>query len=530
MAAPLASIAAKAAQKIACDVLTEPEKVMKWIIGAIAGFLIILLLIFVIPAMLIVSIPSLLFGSSDNHEKYIAMYQKAPIQIEAKNKEYIEDMKKQYADYDDVQVNYDYDLTWQKLMAIDTALFAQDFSKTSVKHINELGEMFITRNVTTREIKVTEKYTTTEHYTVDGEKKSRRVTKTRTVTKRIATINVTTKSFYEVLDLLNMDSFQKQVAKNVYDLLLSSYADGNTDGITDGISSEIPLFHQWDERWGSIPYGDHGTISSSGCGPTSAAMVITGLQGKMDGIDKNGDGIADPSETARYAVSHGHRVSEGTSWAFFEDIGHAAGLNVRQYSTSQYQKVLEELKQGHPVIASMGPGHFTSAGHFIVLVGVLDDGKIKVNDPNKQSCSDTPWDFESVIVAEAVQFWAFDNPNRKTIEFEATAYTGAPEEGGGQAANGTMLLGKDLRDKLIAVDTSIIPMGSRVLIKVPENKRYQTMPDGTVVDMNGYYTAVDTGNAIKGHIIDLYFGTGDEYKLLCENSWGRQKIQVYLKN
>ena len=525
MAAPLASIAAKALKKLAFDVLSDPDKGAKYIIIGIVTILSSILLIFAIPGILIVSIPSLLFGDSENHQKYIGMYQKAPIQIEERNQEYIADKKEEYASYDSIEVNYDYNLTWQELMAIDTALFAQDFSKTSEKHINELGEKFVTRNVTTRTIQYTESYTTTE---TDEDGNSHEVTKTRTITKHIATINIKTKSFYVMVDILDMDSFKKQVAKNVYDLLLSSYSDGNSGSVVDGITSEIPLFHQWDERWGGIPYGSHGTISSSGCGPTSAAMVITGLQGDMTNLDKNGDDICDPSEAASYSVAHGHRVSEGTSWAFFADIGKTAGLNVRQYDVSQYRKVLEELKEGHPIIASMGPGHFTSAGHFIVLVGVNEDGTIKVNDPNKQSCSDTPWDYESVIVAEAVQFWAFDNPNRKTISFEATAYTGAPEEGGTMGANGTNLLGRDLRDKYIAVDTSVIPMGSKVLIKVPESKRYQTMPDGTVVDMNGYYTAVDTGNAIKGYIIDLYFGTGDDYKKLC-NNWGRETVQIYLK-
>lgn len=526
-APPLAAIVAKAVKKFAVDLFTDPEKFLKTLAMIFGGFIMVLLIIFIIPGILIVSIPSLLFGDSSNNDKYIAMYQKAPIQIEEKNQDYIDSMKEKYSDYDEVNVDYDYTLKWQHLMAIDTALFAQDFSKTSDSHILEIGEKFMNRYVTTKTIQYTEKYTTTE---TDEDGNKHKVTKTRTVTKKIATIHVNTKTFTEVLDLLGLDSFKKQVAINVYDLLLSVYSDGTSDTVVDGISSEIPLFHQWDERWGSIKYGSHGTISTSGCGPTSAAMVITGLQGNMSKLDKNDDGICDPSEAAAYAVSHGHRVSEGTSWAFFEDIGKTAGLNVRQYDVSQYKKVLNELKEGHPIIASMGPGHFTSAGHFIVLVGINEDGTIRVNDPNKQSCSDTPWDYESVIVAEAVQFWAFDNPNRKSMSFEATGYTGAPDEGEGKGitANGTHVFGKDLRDRYIAVDTKVIPMGSKILIKVPNDKRYQIMPDGTKVDMNGYYTAVDTGSAIKGYKIDIYFGTGSGYKELCY-SFGRTNVEIYLK-
>lgn len=37
----------------------------------------------------------------------------------------------------------------------------------------------------------------------------------------------------------------------------------------------IPLFIQWDKRWGKNVYGD-GTIASNGCGPTALSLVIAG--------------------------------------------------------------------------------------------------------------------------------------------------------------------------------------------------------------------------------------------------------------
>ena len=304
---------------------------------------------------------------------------------------------------------------------------------------------------------------------------------------------------------------------------------GAIGGLTGSGSSNIPLFHQWDSRWGSNPYGRSGTICSSGCGPTSAAMILTGLQGNLTGIDTNNDGIADPAETAAYSVAHGYRVEgQGTSWGYFGDIASKAGLNSKQYSVSQYEEVYELLKQGKPVIASMGPGHFTKSGHFIVLAYVLEDGRVKVNDPNKQECSDTPWDYKSVIVPEALQFWVFDNPNRKGTIFQATGYTAAADEssGTGITANGTHVYEKNLSDKIIAVDKSLIPLNSVVYIEFPADKRYQTLPNGQKVDMNGYYTAADTGGAIKGNIIDVYFGTGQGYKEMCY-SFGRQQVSVY---
>lgn len=327
-----------------------------------------------------------------------------------------------------------------------------------------------------------------------------------------------------------LDMITRIIDGDYGDLNMGMGGVGGTGGMGGiGGADRIPLFHQWDEAWGNIVYGSGGTIGTSGCGPTSMAMILTGLRANLTGLDTNNDGICDPAEAAAYSVSHGYRVpGVGTSWGYFPDIASKAGLNCRTYSTSQYQQVYEELKKGNPVIASMGPGHFTSQGHFIVLAYVLEDGKVKVNDPNKQICSDTPWDM-SLITSEARQFWAFDNPNFKGDNFTATAYSATAEECGnglGITANGTPVLDKNLSHKLIAVDPTVIPMNSLVYIEVPADKRYQTLPNGEAVDMNGYYKAVDTGSAIKGNIVDIYFGTGKGYVALCDN-FGRQPIILY---
>jgi 3D (Asp-Asp-Asp) domain-containing protein len=337
-----------------------------------------------------------------------------------------------------------------------------------------------------------------------------------------------------------------EIQEDVQRVVDGNYANGGLGNIGGGGTidptlwgSEIPLFHQWDKRWGSIPYGSHGTLASSACGPTSAAMVITGLGGKMDSLDTNHDGIVDPPESAAYSVAHGYRAEEGTAWGFFADIGAKAGLNVKQYSTSQYAEVLNQLKQGHPVIASMRPGHFTSGGHFIVLASVLPDGKIKVNDPNRQICSDTPWDFMSVIVAEAAQFWAFDNPNVVTQAFLATAYDLSyqscqklpSDPGYGVTASGVSLKGKDISGKYIAVDKTLIPLGAKVYLKFPPGNNTVKTKNGTTVQMDGWYNAVDTGGAVKGRHIDLYMGEDigaeDYYSKLCSN-WGKVNIQIQI--
>ncbi|MDE6517334.1 MAG: hypothetical protein K2L18_05750, partial [Acetatifactor sp.] len=57
----------------------------------------------------------------------------------------------------------------------------------------------------------------------------------------------------------------------------------------------IPLFLQWDERWGYETYGSD-MIAITGCGPTCLSMVWCGLSGETQW---------DPLNTARYAEREG---------------------------------------------------------------------------------------------------------------------------------------------------------------------------------------------------------------------------------
>ncbi len=94
-----------------------------------------------------------------------------------------------------------------------------------------------------------------------------------------------------------------------------------------------------------------------------------------------------------------------------------------------------------------------------------------------------------------------DGKYKKTLSMEATAYSG-----GTLTAMGL----KPVRDpggiSTIAVDPSVIPLGSKVYIPG-----------------YGYAIASDTGGVIKGNIIDLYMNSHDE----C-TSWGRRQVTLHI--
>lgn len=125
------------------------------------------------------------------------------------------------------------------------------------------------------------------------------------------------------------------------------------------------------------------TISSSGCGPTSAAMVLSTLLGED----------ITPQIACDYSAANGHLVVGGTEDAFFDDIFDAYGVNYTKEDQLE-ENIISSLEDGNYIIAHVGNSAFTSVGHFIVLTGIADDGKIMVADPYSRERSSITWDSE----------------------------------------------------------------------------------------------------------------------------------------
>lgn len=161
---------------------------------------------------------------------------------------------------------------------------------------------------------------------------------------------------------------------------------------------QIPHYLQGD--YGDIPYGD-GSIASSGCGPTSFAMVASYLTGST----------ITPVDAVAWCGNSYYMPGAGTYWSYFEAAAAHFGCgSVRQ--TNDAGEVLQALSTGHPVISSQSPGLFTSGGHFIVLRGVTSSGKVLVNDPNDSSEKNyinREFDMMSEVHSTARAYWIFDS-------------------------------------------------------------------------------------------------------------------------
>lgn len=169
-----------------------------------------------------------------------------------------------------------------------------------------------------------------------------------------------------------------------------------SSGLTkDDLTGKIPLFLQWDKRWGYNKYGND-MLVITGCGPTCLSMVIVGLTGDLS---------ADPGAVAAFSQSHGYCVDgNGTDWSLMTSGAKAFGLTatvIPLWKTS----IIKQVQAGHPVICVMGPGVFTTTGHFIVIYG-YENGEFLINDPNSISRSKQHWTYES-FESQVRNLWTY---------------------------------------------------------------------------------------------------------------------------
>ncbi|MCD7751976.1 MAG: C39 family peptidase [Lachnospiraceae bacterium] len=177
-------------------------------------------------------------------------------------------------------------------------------------------------------------------------------------------------------------------------------ADTETAGeLTEAeVGSDFPYYLQWDSRWGYLSYGET-NIGLSGCGPTCLSMVIVNLTGNAE---------ASPAAVAEYAMEHGYYISgSGTAWSLMTTGAAHFGITGTALSSSISEAdLLKLLEEGYPIICSVKPGDFTKGGHFIVLAGV-EDGQIRVHDPNSVERSSRLWDYETLI-KQVKKMWVFE--------------------------------------------------------------------------------------------------------------------------
>lgn len=160
------------------------------------------------------------------------------------------------------------------------------------------------------------------------------------------------------------------------------------------------FYLQIDERWAEKYYGGTDTIAKYACGPTCMSIVISSLT----------DIRIDPVQMSTWAKNNGYWFDKsGSLHSLIPDAAKAFGLQAEgvENTAQASAKLKKALEDGKFVVALMGKGQFTQSGHFIVLRGLTEDGKVLVADPASQDRTDKTWELSTII--EEAKTWAAAN-------------------------------------------------------------------------------------------------------------------------
>lgn len=137
----------------------------------------------------------------------------------------------------------------------------------------------------------------------------------------------------------------------------------------------VPVDYQY--NYTTVRYGTNKSCATSGCGAASASMVVEYFTGNTS---------QSPDTLFTWACNNGWYTGNGLTYAAVKQLCANYGVTLTWVGTKD--AIVSALKAGNPIIALMGPGTFTSGGHYIVLSGIkIVDGTtyIRVNDPNSSS-------------------------------------------------------------------------------------------------------------------------------------------------
>ncbi len=194
------------------------------------------------------------------------------------------------------------------------------------------------------------------------------------------------------IKLLTLASKETQALNFVRNYTESeTQASGSCDAIRDGA---MPELYQWDTRWAWVKYSEH-CIGTSGCGVTALAMVYQGL---------TGDTSKSPYDLSVDSVENDY-VHSGTDPDFYAFEAKKLGLSCEEVSVSS-SNLKSALKKGSIVIINVGPGDFTTGGHYIVAYAVDGLGKLHVRDPYSAVNTAKTWDLDSVV-SQAKRLFVF---------------------------------------------------------------------------------------------------------------------------
>ena len=165
----------------------------------------------------------------------------------------------------------------------------------------------------------------------------------------------------------------------------STYNDYNV--YLDTALGSMPYYNQHDSHWRDFLYGGTDSISKYGCGPTTAAMIVSAFG--------NVNGSITPKEMANWSAAYGYYAPKSGSYHdYIPAVLSAFDLIVDSVSAENRTPagIADLLNNGHILVALMGKGALTNGGHFIIITKQNPNGTVSIADPNSYPNTQKEWD------------------------------------------------------------------------------------------------------------------------------------------
>ncbi|WP_228744958.1 3D domain-containing protein [Paenibacillus sp. S150] len=188
------------------------------------------------------------------------------------------------------------------------------------------------------------------------------------------------------------------------------------------------------------------------------------------------------------------------------DSVHIAGDTTTYYTLSNHYGIsMDEIMNANPNIA---------ANNIYPGLKLAIPGNVKTQTAAAAKASATVSALSVEPQANTVQAWGKEYSYGKVLQVKASAYSSAGSENGKWGA--VDYFGNPLKLGTIAVDPSVIPLGTRVLVT---GYSHPGLPKQAFLA-----TATDIGSAIKGNRIDIFIPGSQSFVA----DFGYQYVHLYV--
>lgn len=206
----------------------------------------------------------------------------------------------------------------------------------------------------------------------------------------------------DVIGVTTQDNFQMYLVQNETFLNTNYFY---SDYGYSRIGKIIPRYFQAKSEWSGDAYASS-TIASSGCGPSSFAMVLSSIRG----IEYTTNLVVKDMYDYKDGYNWYYSPGEGSYHSIFEALCEMYGLNIEDHISVSKKSLIETLNQNKFVIICINNGPiYTGDGHFITLYGTEDD-KFYISDSASCFSQDKLYSYKDLgNITSAVAIWEQEN-------------------------------------------------------------------------------------------------------------------------